>query len=321
MSRRRALQALLVTTCSTLIPTPFAQAGRSIRFILPAATAPGVDSTMVAVQHALARVLGRAVAIDNQLGASDMAGTTALVRSAPDGYTLGVVSNSHVITPSVYRSLPFDPIDDITPIAMIGNTPMVLVCNPAVPAANANELPALLKSRAGHMNFGSSGHGSFVHLASERFLAETGTKASHIPYKGVEPMLAGLIGGEVGFAAVALASAQAHLKSGALRALGVSTPERVAAAPEIPTMAEQGLPGGLAEGWFAFVAPKGLPPAEVERLNVAAQSAFAAPEVIEAMAEQGNSLRISSPQVAAEFIRTERVNYARLVKKAGIALV
>jgi tripartite-type tricarboxylate transporter receptor subunit TctC len=321
MNRRRALQALLVTTCSTLAPTPFAQEGRSIRCILPVGTASGVDSIVAAVQHALARVLGHAVAIDHQPGAGGMAGTSALVRSAPDGYTLGFVSNSHVIAPSVYRTLPFDPINDITPIAMIGNTPMVLVCNPTLPAADANELLALLKSRAVRMNFGSSGHGSFVHLASERFLAEAGAKANHVAYEGVEPMLVGLICGEVEFAAVALASVHAHLKSGALHALGVSAAQRVAAAPEIPTMAEQGLPDGLAEGWFALVAPKGLPPAEVVRLNVAAQSAFAAPEVMQAMADQGNRIRISTPQVAAEFFRTELVSYAQFVKKAGIALV
>lgn len=321
MNRRRALQALLVTTCSTLTPTPFAQAGRPIRVIVPGAAASGLDTVIEAAQHALARVLGHAVAIDNPPDASGIQATSALANAAPDGYTLGFVSNSHVINPSVYRSVPFDTIKDITPIAMIASTPMVLVCNAKLPAANANEMVALLKARAGNMRFGSPGHGSFDHLAVESFLEHAGSKASHLPYEGIEPMLAGLIGGEVEFATTALASVQAHLKSGALRALGVSGTQRVAAAPEIPTVLEQGLPGGLAEGWFAFVAPKGLPPAEVERLNAAAQSAFGAPEVMEAMAEQGNTLRISSPQVAAEFFRNELANGAQLVKKAGIGLV
>ena len=320
MNRRSALQALLGTACSSLVPTALAQAGRPIRFILPVATDSGSDIIARAAQHGLARVLGHTVIIDNQPGPGGRVGTAALVKSAPDGYTLGFVSNNHVIYPSVYGSVPFDPINDITPIAMVGATPMVVVCNPKVPAANAKEMVALLKSRAGQVNFGSSGSGTLLHLASRMFLEQAGAKANHVPYQGAGPMIAALIGGQIEFATAELPSVQAHLKSGALRALGVGSAERVAAAPEIPTMAEQGLPGFLVEGWFAFIAPKGLAPMEVKHLNAAAQSAFALPVVKDAMARQGSITRLSTPEVAAEFIRTEMVKYAQLVKKAGIEL-
>lgn len=321
MGRRRALQALLATTCSTLAPAPFAQTGHSVRVVVPVGAAAGLGGIVGAVQHAFARVLGQTVTIDRQSGVGGIDGTSALVRSAPDGFTLGFVASSHVMCPNAYRTLPFDPIKDITPIAMIGNTPTVLVCNPNVPTSDAAEMLALLKARPGRMSYGSSGHGSLAHLDFASLLDEAGVKANHVPFEGIESMLDGLIGGRVAFAAVALASVQGHLKTGALRALGVSSAQRVAAAPDTPTMLEQGLPCSLAEGWFALVAPRGLAPAEVKRLNEAAQSAFAVPEVVQAMAEQGNRIRISSPQVAAAFIRAEVVSYATLAKKSGIGLL
>ena len=318
VSRRRALQALLATACAGLVPAPFAHAGRPIRFIVPASAASGLDPMARAAQHALARVLGQAVVIDNPALTDGMAGTAALVSAAPDGFTLGFVSNDHVITPSVCKSMPFDPINDITPLAMVGTTPMVLVCNPKLRAANANELIALLKASPGPMNFGSPGHGTLTHLATEMFLDAACAKANHVAHSGAGAMVTALISGEVAFATAALPSVQQHLKSGALRALGVASAERVAAAPEIPTMAEQGWPGFVVEGWFAFVAPKGMAASAVKHLNEAAQSAFGSAEVQGAMARQGNIIHVSTPQVAAEYLRSERVRYAMLVKQAGI---
>jgi len=243
---------------------------------------------------------------------------SALVRSAPDGFTLGVVSNNVVIYPSVLKQLPFDPINDITPIAIVGATPIVVVVNPKVPAKDAKELVALLKAKNGQLNYGSSGNGTILHLAAEMFVDQAGAKANHIPYKGVGPMLTDLIGGQVEMATAALPSVQAHLKSGALRAIAVGSPQRLAAAPEIATGAEQGLPDYLVEGWFAVVGPKGLPPAEVKRIHDAVVQAFAAPEVKEAMAKQGNVINVGSTEAAQKFFRSELDKYTRLVKKAGL---
>ena len=182
------------------------------------------------------------------------------------------------------------------------------------------ELVALMRAKPGELNYASGGNGTILHLAAEMYLDEAGVRAGHVPYKGVGPMLTDLIGGQVQFAAAALPSVQAHLKSGALRAIGVGTAQRVAAAPEIPTLLEQGLPGYLVEAWFAVIGPKAMSAADVRRINAALITAFADPAVKEAMTKQGNVINISTPEFARDYFRTEMDKYAKLVKKAGIAL-
>jgi tripartite-type tricarboxylate transporter receptor subunit TctC len=208
-----------------------AQSDKITKLILPVAAGSGVDTIVRASSKALGAALGAAVVIDNQPGAGGIVGTAAMVKSPPDGSTLSVVSNNHVIFPSVYKSLPFDPISDITPIAVMGTSPMVLVVNPKVPAKDAKELVALLKANPDSLNYASSGNGTILHLAAEMFLDEAGVKARHIPYKGVGPMITDLLGGQVDFGVLALPSIQAHLKSGALRAIGTSSKARLGAAP------------------------------------------------------------------------------------------
>ena len=315
-TRRSALAAL----AAALSSPSWAQSDRAIKFILPNATASGVDTITRSAQAALAKALGHPIVVENQPGAGGVVGVSALVRSPPDGFTLGVVSNNVVIYPSLIKALPFDPIADITPIAIVGATPIVVVINPKVPAKNAKELAALMKAKNGEFNYGSSGNGTNLHLAAEMFVDEAGAKAKHIPYKGVGPMLTDLIGGQVEMATAALPSVQAHIKSGALRAIGVGAAQRVPAAPDIPTMTEQGMPGYLVEGWFAVIGPKLMPAAEVKRVHDAVVTAFASPEVVEAMAKQGNSISVGSTEAAARFFRSELEKYAKLVKKAGLEL-
>jgi tripartite-type tricarboxylate transporter receptor subunit TctC len=326
LQRRRTLQglgALLLGGGLAWAPRRLlAQATeRAVRFILPVGAGSGVDTIVRAAGAALGKTLGHPVVIENQPGAGGIVGTSALVKSAPDGMTLSVVSNNHVIYPSVYKSLTFDPINDITPITVIGSTPMVLVVNPAkLPATNVKELVALLKAKPDAYNYASSGNGTILHLAAQMFLDEAQVKAKHIPYKGVGPMVADMIGGQVDMGVLALPAVQAHLKSGALRAIGVGGNARSAAAPEIPTIAEQGLPNYNMEGWFAVIGPAKLPAAEARRIQAAVAEAYAMPEVKEAMAKQGNTINPSTPEAAAQFFRSEMVKYARLVKKAGVEL-
>jgi tripartite-type tricarboxylate transporter receptor subunit TctC len=233
-----------------------AQSDRPVKIILPVATASGVDTITRAASPALSKALGAPVVVDNQPGAGGIVGTQAMVRSPPDGQTLSVVSINHVIYPSVYKSVPFDPVADITPIAVIGSTPLVVVVNPTkVSAKNAKELAALLKANPEKYNYASSGNGTILHLAAEMWMEQAGVKITHVPYKGVGPMLTDLIGGQVDIGVLALPSVQQHLKSGALRAIGTGAPKRLAAAPDIPTMVEQGMPDYLVEGWFAVVGP------------------------------------------------------------------
>ncbi len=318
--RRHALGLLACAGLALSTSAAWAQSAgeKTVRIVLPNAVSSGVDTITRTAQSALAKALGHPVAVENQPGAGGVLGVQTLTRAAPDGYTLGVVSNNVVIFPSVIKQLPFDLTTDVVPIAIVGYTPIVLVVNPKVPASNAKEFVAWLKSRNGEANYASGGNGTILHLAAEMFVDEAGVKARHIPYKGVGPMLNDLIGGQVEFATAALPSVQQHLKTGALRAIGMATQQRVAAAPEIATIAEQGLPGYVVEAWFAVLGPKGLPAADVKRIHAAVVSAFADPAVAEAMAKQGNVINVSTPERAQQFFKDELVKYANLVKKAGI---
>lgn len=318
--RRSALHALAATALGTLPGWAAAQSdGKPVKFILPNATGSGVDAITRSAQGALAKALGASVVVDNQPGAGGVVGLQSIARATPDGHTLGVVSNNVVIFPSVLKSLPFAMPGDFTPIAVCGYTPVVLVVNPSKVAAKTSaEFAALLKSRPGELNFGSGGNGTILHLAAEMYLDEVNAKARHIPYKGVGPMVSDLIGGQIEFATAALPSLQPHIKSGALRAIGVATQQRVPAAPDIPTFVEQGVPGYVVEAWFAVIGPKGLAPAEVKRVHDAVVTAFADPAVKETMAKQGNVINVSTTEVAQQFFKSELAKYAALVKKAGV---
>ena len=291
---------------------------KTIKFILPVGAGSGVDGITRAAQASLAKALQASIVIDNQPGAGGVVGTQALTKAAPDGLTLSMVSNNHVIYPSVLKSLPFDPIKDITPIAVIGSTPMVLVCNPKLPVKNLAEFVALLKAHPGKYNYASSGNGTILHLAAELFKDASGTFATHIPYRGFGPMLADIIGGQVDFGVGALPAVAGQIKSGNLRALAIASSARAPSHPEMPTGAEQGLPRFLVEGWFAAVAPAKMSASNVQRIHAAIEAAFATDEVKSAMAKQGNTIRIQSPEASSAFFQSELAKYAAIVKKAGV---
>jgi tripartite-type tricarboxylate transporter receptor subunit TctC len=318
-SRRTVLTALSAAASMALPGWALAQADRAVKFILPNATGSGVDAITRAAAPALGKALGTSVVVENQAGASGVIGLQALAKNPPDGFTLSVVSNNVVIFPSVIKNLPFDMPGDFTPIAVVGSTPMVLVVNPQkVTATNSREFIAALKAKPEGYNFGSGGTGTILHLAGEMFIDEAGVKARHIPYKGVGPMVTDLLGGQIDFAVVALPSVAQHIKTGALRAIGMCADKRTAAAPEIPTFVEQGLTGYNMEAWFAVVGPKGMAPALVKKVHDAVVAAFNDPTVKDTMAKQGNTINISSTEHAQKAFRSEMARYAALVKKVGI---
>ena len=314
LNRRQLIQA--AAACAS--PHAFAQSDKPVRFILPVSAGSGVDAIVRASAGALARALGQAVVIDNQPGAGGVVGTQALVKSAPDGQTLSFVSNNHVIYPGVIRNLPFNPITDITPIAVVGATPMVLVTNPRLPAANLKEFAALLKASPGKYNYASSGNGTILHLAAELFKDVSGTYATHIPYRGFGPMVQDIISGQVDWGVGALPAVMGQVKSGNLRALAIASPVRSPAAPDIPTSAEAGFPDYRVDGWFAVIGPKGLESDKVARIHAAIVTAFDSPEVREAMARQGNMINIQSPEASLAHFRSEMARYAGLIRKAGV---
>ncbi|HUP08466.1 MAG TPA: tripartite tricarboxylate transporter substrate binding protein [Caldimonas sp.] len=319
---RRAALALAGALLTLASGAARAQPGTPLRIILPVSAGSGVDTIMRAAQNDLSKALGgQAVVLENLPGAGGITGTAALVKAAPDGNTIAVVSNNHAVNPSVFTKLPYDSLKDITPISVIGSTPFVLVVNPTrLPARNVKELVALLKAKPGGYNYASSGNGTIIHLAGEMFVQAAGVDVKHIPYKGVGPQLADLIGGQVDFGVVALPAVQGHLKSGALRAVGAMGASRIASLPELPTVGEQGYPDVDVGGWFAVIGPARLPADQVKRIHDGFVAAFAAPDVKAVMARQENVIAPTSPEEAARFFASEEDRYAKLVKKANVHL-
>ncbi len=319
--KRRTLIAA-AASCLLASAPAWAQSSAPLRVILPVGAGSGVDTIVRAAQNALSKALGgQAVVIENLPGAGGITGTAALVKAAPDGNTVAFISNNHSVNPSVFKTIPYDSLADITPISVVGGSPFVLVVNPAkVPAKTAQELQALLKSKPGAFNLGSSGNGTIIHLAGEMFVDAAGVQVQHIPYKGMGPMMTDIIAGQVEFGVAAVAAAQGHLASGRMRAIGIMSKQRVASLPDVPTIAEQGFPDVDVAGWFAMIGPKGLPAAQVERLHKAVTAAFNDPDVKIAMTKQDNFINPTTPDAAARFLKTEQERYARIVAKANIKL-
>jgi tripartite-type tricarboxylate transporter receptor subunit TctC len=315
MNRRDFALSVLV---ASLAPAALAQTG-VVKLVLPNAAGSGVDAITRALGPAVSKALNAPVVIENQPGAGGIVGLQTLARAAPDGMTLSVVSNNVVILPSVMKSMPFDMPGDFTPIAVLGETPMVLVVNPQkMPVKDAKEFFALLKSKPRGFNYASGGNGTILHLAAELALEAGSATATHVPYKGVGPMVTDLIGGQVDFGVAALPSVQGHIKSGALRPIGMLTNARTPAAPDIPTLAEQGLNDFSVQAWFALIGPKNLPPAQVQKAREAFVAGFQDPAVKESMAKQGNTINISTPEQAQATFKRELTKYGALAKKVGL---
>lgn len=312
-------RGLLAAAAALALPA-FAQGDKPVRLVLPISAGSGVDVIARAASVALGKALGAPLVVENLPGAGGITGAAVVAKAAPDGLTLGLVSNNHVINPAVYKKMPFDAIADFTPISVIGATPLVLVAGKGVAASNVKELVALAKAQPDALNYASSGNGTIIHLAGEMFVEQAGLRVRHVPYKGTGAMVNDLLGGQVQFGVVALPAIQAHIKSGMVKAIGLCGAQRSPAAPEIPTIAEQGLPDYDVEGWFAVVGPARMPAAEVRRVHDAFVRGFASPEVAEAMAKQGNLIRPTSPEEAAKFFRSEAARYAALARKANVSL-
>ena len=315
----KSASASIALGLAQFAPQLLAQSERAIRFVLPNATGSGVDAITRASQPALAKALGANIIVENQPGAGGVIGLQTLSKATPDGTTLSVVSNNVVILPSVLKAMPFNMATDFTPISTVGNTPLVIVVNPQkISATNSKELIALLKAKPDFYNFASSGTGTILHLGTEMFLEQSKTKANHIPYKGVGPMVTDLLGGQVDFGTLALPSVLQHINSGALRAIGIGDPKRSPAAPQIPTMVEQGMPNYIVDAWFLVLGPKGMDAATAKRIHAALITAFNDPATKEAMDRQGNQINIKTPEETAIFFKAELEKYASLVKAAGI---
>jgi len=239
---------------------------KPVRIIVPFAPGGGSDFIARFIAQRLTGSFGKQVIVENKPGAGGVLGIEQGVRSPPDGYALTLIASSYTVNPSVYK-INFDPVGDITPIIQISQGPLLVVVRPSLAANNIKELIALAKSKPGQINFASSGQGSVIHLATELFDALAGVKMNHIPYKGTGPALTDTIGGQTDVFFSSTATAMPHVQSGKLRALAVTTAKRIPALPNVPTVAESGVPGYEVVLWHGLIGPKGLPGPIVERIN------------------------------------------------------
>jgi len=315
----RALGATLVAaSLGAMAQTPLAD--KPIRMIVPLAAGSTVDAVARALGPGFGRTTGHRVIVENIVGAGGIPGTTQIVKAQKDGLTLGMISSNHVINPGIYRTVPYDSLKDITPIAVLATVPLVLVVNPKLPVNNVQDLLAYAKAHPGALNYGSAGNGSTLHLAGELLVSESRIEMKHVPYRGTGPLITDLIGGQVQLGFVSVSQVAPQIKAGALRALAVSTPTRSAALPDVPTLAEAGVPKYSFDAWIALIGPAGLPKPIVDSYAAAIKTAMASPEARTAIAGQGLMVLDKGPDVAPAFFQTELTKHQRLVKQSGATL-
>jgi tripartite-type tricarboxylate transporter receptor subunit TctC len=302
-----------------LAPVQAAYPDRPIRMIVPSTPGGGTDLATRIVMPKLSEFLGQQIVIDNRGGASGNIGAELGARAAPDGYTLIAAIASLTSNASLMKKVPFDIERDFAPIALTVIVPSVLVSNPSLPAANVKELIAHIKSRPGQMQFASAGVGSMPHLMLEFFVSSAGLKMIHVPYKGAGLALTDIIAGHVPLMAANILSSLPQVKAGRLRAYGVTSAKRSPAAPDIPTIAEAGLPGYEAVTWFGVLAPAGTPRAIVTRLHTDVARAVNDPAIRKRFIDDGADPSPSaSPEAFAALIRAEVRKWAKVIKDAGI---
>ncbi len=295
--------------------------GRTIRLV--AGTAPGGITDYLARMSAegLAARLGAQVVVENKAGATGNLAIEHVAKSAPDGYTLLLVAGGNVvITPFLYGSLPFDPLNDIVPVFNVAGAPQLLVVPGLLPVKDLRDFIALAKANPGAMNYASAGLGSTTHLAADHFARLAGLQMVHVPYKGTGPALADLVAGRVQMLSVGLSPVQAHLKSGALKALAAASKARLAALPGVPTSAEAGLPGYEMTTWFGIFAPKGTSSGIVRLVNSKMQAVIDDPNARQRLLDSGIEPIGGSAEAFAELVRSDYRSWERVVKASGVKL-
>jgi tripartite-type tricarboxylate transporter receptor subunit TctC len=292
---------------------------KPVRVIVPFAPGGGTDFIARFMAQRLSASMGQQFVVENRAGAGSTIGTEAGLKAPPDGYTLTIVSNSYAANASLYK-LRFDPIADMTPVIQISSGPYMVVVHPSLPVKNLGELIALAKAEPGRVFFASSGQGSINHLATELLASMGGFKLNHVPYKGTGPALADTIGGQTNATLGSTASTLPHVRAGRLRALAVTTTKRMASEPEIPTVAEAGVPGYQTVLWHGLIGPKGMPRPVVERLNGEVSKVLRLKETAEQLQADGVSPAGSTPEEFLAAIAGEIELWRRVVNDAGVKL-
>ena len=290
---------------------------KPIRVVVPFPAGGGTDIVTRMVAQKLGESLRASFVIDNRSGAGGTIGTEIAAKSPADGYTLVAVSGSHAINPSLYKKLAYDSVRDFAPVTMLVSGPGLLVVHPSVPAKTVKELIALAKSKPGQLNYASAGSGTPPHLAAELFKTMAGVDIVHVPYKGNTPAFLDLVSGQVSLSFPTIPSAIPHVRAGKLRALAVTSRERSRVAPEIPTVAESGLPGYNTSSWFGMLAPAGTPASVILKLHQEIAKVLQLPDIREKLLNQGLEPVGSTPEEFAAAIRVEIDKWAKVVKASG----
>lgn len=312
---------LLIGLCTSGAVTAQDYPTKPIRLVVPFAPGGGTDLLARTVARKLNEEWGQPVVVDNRPGGTGAVGSVLVAQSAPDGYTLILVTSStHAIAPNFHRKPPYDPVKDFAPIALIASAPEIVVAHPSVPATSIKELVALAKAKPDTLNYASAGTGTIGHMAGELFKITTGTNITHVPYKGTGAAIRDLLGGQVQIMFSAPGAVIQQVRSGKLRALGSATRQRLPELKEIPTLAESGYPAVEASNWYAVLATAGTPNAVINKLNREIVHTMQLAEVKEILLRQGYEATTSTPEELASLIKNDLAKWNKVVKAAGMQI-
>lgn len=289
-----------------------------VRMIVPWPPGGGTDIFARAISQKLQQSLGQPFVVENRAGASGNIGASMVARADPDGYTIVLATITLATNPALYKSIDFDATKDLTPIALIAGVPHMLVVNPSLPVKSVKQLIALAKEKPGKLSYSSAGVGSPFQIAAELFKQSAGVDILHVPYRGGAPAIADVVGDHVDMTFANLVAVLPLAKSGQVRALAVTSEKRSGAAPDVPTIAEAGLPGYAFTSWFGMLAPAHTPPDIVKKLNVEILKALHSPDIAANLSEQGAELIAGTPDEFGTFLKSETVKWGRVIHAAGI---
>ena len=313
--------ARILLACFVVVPATAPAADdyptRPVKVVVPFSPGGAVDGPMRLIAQELTKRLGQSVFVENKPGAGATIGAEAVAKSPPDGYTLLLASQTNAISASLYPHLSFDPIDDFAPISLIGREPGVVVVNPSLPVHTLQELIAYAKARPGQIDYASSGNGSGQHLFAAMLCSMTGMKLNHVPYRGSAQATTDLVGGQVALSIPGVAGMLGHIRGGKLRALAVTGARRAPQLPDVPTVAEAGVPGYTAYVWMGLLAPKNTPPDIVDKLYKAVAQVLAEDEVKRYMTQASIEAVGSTPAEFGAFFRAEKEQWARIIRETG----
>ena len=290
---------------------------RPIRIVVPFGPGGFTDVAARIIQKELAPAIGQPIVIENKPGAGSTIGTSEIAKAAPDGYNLVMISTTHVISPHLYKQMPYDPIKDFTPVMKLAEGPYVLIVHPSLPVRSVADLIALAKARPNTIDYASSGNGSAQHLVGALFVTMAGAPLSHVPYKGSSGAMNDVLGGIVKVSFVGVPNALPNLHAGKIKALAVTTKKRYAELPDVPTMDEAGVKGYDATIWLGLLAPPGTPRDIVDKLNTSITRILSTPDARKLMASAGVDVATSSPEEFASLMQSELERWGKVVRETG----